>query len=173
MSERNPVKEEETLQIENVAASPVIYGDKLLFIKRTKPPYEGFWSMIGGKIEFGEDIEDAIVRETLEETGLNVKFVSIKGVVVEHLQTDGKITNHFVIWVCETTAETDHAKTQTEGEVRWFTKGEMRQNRDLFIPSDYKMTEEFFLRGRKRSLPVYKSKVTTDRQTYTLEYFGV
>lgn len=173
MVERRTMSEKENSRIVNIVASPVIYKDEFLFIKRTKKPYVGLYSMIGGEIEFGEDIEEAIVREVMEESGLKVDFVNIRGNVIEHIHTGAEVTDHFVIWICETQARSPDAKTQTAGEVRWFTKGEFRSNKRLFIPSDHEMTEEFFLRGRKRNLPVHKSKVTTDGQTYTLEYFGV
>jgi ADP-ribose pyrophosphatase YjhB (NUDIX family) len=60
----------------SIAASPVIYKDKFLLIKRIKPPYVGYWSMPGGKIDFAEEIKQTIVREIKEETGIeDVEFV--------------------------------------------------------------------------------------------------
>ncbi|MBW2967913.1 NUDIX hydrolase [Candidatus Woesearchaeota archaeon] len=35
------------------------------------------WDIPGGKIDFGEDIKDAVVREILEETGLDVEVISL------------------------------------------------------------------------------------------------
>lgn len=36
--------------------------------------YENMWSMIGGTVNFGESLTDALKREIFEETGLNVQI---------------------------------------------------------------------------------------------------
>jgi len=47
---------------------------RLLLIERTRPPNEGCWSPIGGKLEMarGESPFECAVRETAEETGLRL-----------------------------------------------------------------------------------------------------
>lgn len=45
-------------------------GDEMLFCKRRKPPYEGLYNFVGGKIEPGENGLDAAYRELFEETGI-------------------------------------------------------------------------------------------------------
>lgn len=138
----------------NIVASPVIYKDKFLLIKRNKEPYTGFWSMVGGKIEFGEDIETAIVREIEEETGLKVKFSAVRGVVYETLKEGKKQIDHFIIWVCETHASHDGAKEQSEGEVKWFSKSDLKKYQRQFIPSDYAMINTFFF-GKKQKIKLH------------------
>ena len=45
-------------------------------IKRGKDPkeWEGMWAFPGGFVDYGEDPEDAVVRELLEETGVVGKY---------------------------------------------------------------------------------------------------
>ncbi len=53
--------------------------DQILLIKRTTPPFVGFWALPGGRSEPSEKVEQTVVRETREETGLDVKIVGKVG----------------------------------------------------------------------------------------------
>jgi 8-oxo-dGTP diphosphatase len=43
---------------------------EVLLIKRGRYPYEGMWALPGGFVDMEETLEEAIVRELEEETGL-------------------------------------------------------------------------------------------------------
>ena len=47
-------------------------ADALLLIRRGRGPAAGEWSVPGGRVEWGETAHEAVVRETYEETGLEV-----------------------------------------------------------------------------------------------------
>ena len=64
-----------------LAVDGAIFEDnRILLIKRLKPPFKGFWALPGGFVDVGETVEDACVREMLEETGLEVEVKKIVGV---------------------------------------------------------------------------------------------
>ena len=44
--------------------------DAVLFCKRRKDPYKGRYNFVGGKVEPGEESEEAAYRELQEETGI-------------------------------------------------------------------------------------------------------
>jgi 8-oxo-dGTP diphosphatase len=48
------------------------HGDALLLIRRGRGPAAGEWSVPGGRVEPGETLHEAVVRETAEETALEV-----------------------------------------------------------------------------------------------------
>ena len=50
-------------------------NDKILLIKRGTVVFRGYWALPGGKVEAGETVEQAVIREVGEETGLKVEIV--------------------------------------------------------------------------------------------------
>jgi len=50
-------------------------SDKILLIKRATVPFKGFWALPGGRVNAGETVEQTVVREAKEETGLAVEIV--------------------------------------------------------------------------------------------------
>jgi len=72
----------------------VVDGERVLLIQRGHAPNAGLWSIPGGRVEWGETLHDAVVREVREETGLEVEV----GPLVELLERmDDEPTYHFVI----------------------------------------------------------------------------
>lgn len=56
-------------------------GGSILLVRRGTPPSEGLWSVPGGRLEWGETMAEAVRREVLEETGLDVVVGRVAGVV--------------------------------------------------------------------------------------------
>jgi 8-oxo-dGTP diphosphatase len=56
---------------------------KILLVKRDTVPFKGYWALPGGRVDPGESVEQTIVRECKEETGLDVEIVRKIGEYVE------------------------------------------------------------------------------------------
>jgi 8-oxo-dGTP diphosphatase len=67
----------------------IFKADRVLLIERGKEPLKGQWSLPGGAVETGERIEDAIIREMVEETGLEVTPTQI-AVIFERIMYDAE-----------------------------------------------------------------------------------
>lgn len=102
-------------------------GDQVLLIKRGTPPRLGQWSLPGGRIEWGEAVDAAALRELKEETGVEAELTGLLDVVdgVFTSRETGETTRHYVM--------IDYAARWTGGEpkagddaadARFFTRDE-------------------------------------------------
>ncbi|UVO27330.1 NUDIX hydrolase [Bradyrhizobium arachidis] len=63
-----------------LAVSAAIFRDgKVLLVRRARSPAKGFYSLPGGRVEFGESLHQALAREVDEETGLDIEIVGLAG----------------------------------------------------------------------------------------------
>ncbi|MFQ5592827.1 MAG: NUDIX hydrolase [Anaerolineae bacterium] len=76
----------------------VVKDNRVLVIQRGKEPGAGSWAFPGGRLELGETLADAAVREALEETGLTVKPGDVIAVIdlIDRDET-GNIRYHYVV----------------------------------------------------------------------------
>ncbi|WOI54733.1 NUDIX hydrolase [Parvularcula sp. LCG005] len=60
------------------AVGAVIFkDDKVLLVRRGRPPFQGHWSIPGGKLDFGEALAEGLAREVREETGVVIDIVGL------------------------------------------------------------------------------------------------
>lgn len=55
----------------------IIKDDKILLVKRKKEPFAGYFALPGGFVHYGEETEEAVIREVKEETGLRVEPIKV------------------------------------------------------------------------------------------------
>ncbi len=106
------------IRIVEVAVGAVVCrGDKLLLVRRGHDPGAGEWSVPGGRVEPGEILAEAVVRELAEETGLD----GVCGAFVGWVERIGDKT-HFVILDFEVTVTSDKAPVAGSDvtDARWW-----------------------------------------------------
>src|SRR6267142_5446287 len=102
---------------------------RVVLVKRKFPPLAGEWSIPGGRLEIGETLREAVVREAREETRLTVDPVELLG-VYDRLMRDegGRILYHYVLidFLCQRST----GELQAGGDAndaRWFSPEEIEK----------------------------------------------
>lgn len=103
----------------------ILDGGRVLLVERGKEPLRGYWSLPGGAVECGERLEDALVREVLEETNLRVEAGPI-ATVFERVMPDasGACEYHYVLidFYCSVTGGDLRAGSDSS-RAEWFDFG--------------------------------------------------
>jgi len=100
---------------------------RVLLVKRGAPPLKDHWSIPGGKVELGESLREAVEREALEETGLEVRAGALVE-VFERVRRDdsGDVAYHYVLmdYLCAITGGELHAGDDA-ADAAWFPLARM------------------------------------------------
>ena len=96
---------------------------EVALIERSNETYSGKLAVPGGKVETGENAEEAAKRELTEETGLTAHELVFHGVVSEvlHEQED---TKGFALMVFEAASLSGDLESGDEGEASWISLAE-------------------------------------------------
>lgn len=103
------------------AAVAIWRGEKVLLVERKAGPSAGSWAMPGGLVEVGETLEQAAVREVLEETALTIEnpvFNRMHEIIFP--LPDGRIERHYVLAMFVARCEIGNAVAGDDaGDVSW------------------------------------------------------
>lgn len=103
----------------------VVRGDCVLLARRGVEPAKAKWDILGGFVDAGEAVEEAVRREVLEESGLHLESMQYVGsfadVYAEHATRTIPTLN-----VCFIAPSNDGAERPASdvAELRWFTREE-------------------------------------------------
>jgi len=124
----------------------IIRDGRILLEKRKNEPGKGKWSIPGGLVELGESVEQTVLREVEEETGLEVEKPEHIDVVDNVVRDDnGEIMYHFVIidYFVKLKGGTLKAASDAE-ELKWVSLNDVEKY-DLT-----KTFKEFFQRNKQK-----------------------
>lgn len=76
----------------------VVRDGDVLLVRRANPPDAGLWGFPGGKIERGETLQDAALRELKEETGVSARVLRVFGALDALDRGDDEaLRHHFIL----------------------------------------------------------------------------
>lgn len=105
------------------------FNDRILLLKiRSKSTHDaGKWEIPGGKVKKGEFFDQALIREYLEETGLDVNIESLYNVVQNNYtacKTSEKV--HSIQLIMDVSCKSDEVIISNEhDEYGWFSQEEV------------------------------------------------
>lgn len=91
------------------AVIPFNNKQDVILIRRKNPPFKGELALPGGFVNVGETVERACIRETKEETNVDVKITKLIGVFSEP-NRDPRGHNISIAFLCEPLTEYENPK---------------------------------------------------------------
>lgn len=101
---------------------------RILLVQRGRMPEQGHWGLPGGKVDWMETVEDAVVREVFEETGLRIRIARLLCVVD---QFEPALQQHWVapVYLAEVEGVADAVIREPEAltGLDWFARDALPQ----------------------------------------------
>jgi 8-oxo-dGTP diphosphatase len=130
--------------IESVAAI-IPYDQGFLLIKRKGDPFNGYWALAGGKLDPDETIEEAVIREVKEETGLDVVPEYILDKYVEYGDYKGETFEyHPTCFVVRVVGGELNAQECEVSDIKIFTLEELKTISDKLAFRHKDMFKDYF-----------------------------
>jgi len=111
----------------------LVHEGLALLVRRANPPDAGLWGFPGGKIDYGETVKAAALRELLEETGVRAEAQEILTTLdILARSGDGALQQHYILiavrcrWLSGLPLAGDDAL-----EARWFPLSDLHSGRIL------------------------------------------
>ena len=104
----------------------VFHQDRLLLLRQNN---RDFWVLPGGTVEGHESLEEAAVREMLEETALSIsirRLLWVSDFIPKNAPSNGHVVD-IVFWGSITGGTLSTVLTENINEMRWVSKAELSE----------------------------------------------
>ena len=136
----------------------LIKGNKVVVTKYNEPSQKaGYYDIPGGKIEDGETPEQTVIREMVEETGLEVKNMKFKGKTI--IEYPNRIFD-FDVFICnECKGEPQDFEENTS---EWMDINELLKQEKIL--SNIMILDRFFIKGLIDDKYNFNMKIEVDEE---------
>jgi 8-oxo-dGTP diphosphatase len=133
-----------------VVAAIIRKGNKILIAQRKKDSKlePNKWEFPGGKVEFGEHPEAALVREIKEELDIKIKIKSLHSVLSPIYVRDGK-KHHILLMIFLTDYVSGEVKNLDVQDSRWVLRKELKKFD--FVSGDKKLITDLVSSSQRPS----------------------
>jgi 8-oxo-dGTP diphosphatase len=115
----------------------IVQDGRVLVVQRGQEPLKGAWSLPGGALELGETIQQGIVREVREETGLEVEPLTVIE-VFDRISRDenGRVRYHYLLvdFLCRVTGGALCCATDA-ADARWIEHSQLSSHSTIRLES--------------------------------------
>ncbi len=120
----------------------IIKDNKLLMLKRrdSRPEFNNKWEFPGGGVEKGEEVENCIKRECLEETGFTVKIEEQLPKVLTHYEAKWNYQVFLMVFICTVEAGELELRDNESSGFGWFTLEEALKEK--LLPLNKQLLED-------------------------------
>ncbi|MGG3737387.1 NUDIX hydrolase [Aeribacillus pallidus] len=102
-----------------------VKDDQILLIQK---PKRGWWSAPGGKMEPGESIREACIREFREETGIYVKNPQVKGIFTFIIKDGHEMVSEWMMFTfLAKEGDGVNVKETEEGTIHWHSIDKLKE----------------------------------------------
>jgi 8-oxo-dGTP diphosphatase len=110
--------------LQRVTNCVLVKNDEVLLLKK---PRRGWWVAPGGKMEPGESVRDACIREFREETGIYLKNPQIKGIFTFIMKEGDQVLSEWMMFTfLATESDGVNVSASEEGELSWHPFSEIK-----------------------------------------------
>ena len=137
-----------------VAQVLVKKDDKILMVKENKKEKKGKWNMPAGKLEDCESIIDAAIRETREETGIEVEITGLIA-IQQNISLIGQLVIFY--FVGEYISGSIKYNKEEIADVKWLTLNEINN-----IKNDVRGAEtidDVLMLSEEKAIPLDRIKI--------------
>ena len=112
----------------------IVHENKVLLVRRGSEPLKGHWTLPGGVLEVGESLVEGVIRETREETGLEIEVIELVELLDRIHRHEERVRYHYVIadYLCRVTGGILRAASDADA-VRWVERAEWNSHNALLL----------------------------------------
>jgi ADP-ribose pyrophosphatase len=128
LNKNDPPQENGYPTLPVVAIGAIVFrNNRVLLVRRGRPPSQDLWAIPGGRVEIGETLQEAAEREILEETGITIQALE-PVYTFDYIERDGSDLPRFHYVIIDLTADYIRGEIKAgddAAEARWVAAEEL------------------------------------------------